>query len=280
MQFYIFYENEREVDDMIVKRVERLLDKYAKLFLEQDISDLGDVPISVYSADEPPASEVVRAIDDDIVQKFWEELKGRIADAFDGIEVSEVEGEEFALLVGDVFVKFIVVEGEPQVVFRKRNGDRVTISLTLTVGQVIDEAELIKKLAESDEFIDEFVNMYKQVVGDIEEQEERQEEGEVQLGRDDEGMDRREEALKRLKRTERRLKVLKEKLDKVVTVKVADDTVRYERGKDITSDDALIARKTLERMNFSFPDLSKKVTKASNASYPDIFGFYVGGKVK
>lgn len=284
---------------MIVERIEKLLSKYTKLFLEQDVDDLGEVPSTVIRSDEPSTAQIISAIDNDVVKKSWEELKKKIATALDGVEVSEVDDEEFALLIGDVVVRFLVTEGEPMVVFRKSNGERITVSLTLILGSVIDEAELIERLIEDDELIKEFLSMYAQITGNVEEQfyKEDQEE-EVTKGEEDvekEGTEeetteeqknltnnevnqQKEEVYKRLKKTEKVIKDLKEKLNDIVTVKVADDSVKFSVNKDILPDSGTIAKKALQRMNL--PDLSKKISKAPNVNYPDILGFYTGGKIK
>jgi len=154
----------------LAERVLKLSRSFRRMFLEQTISDLGEVPAEP-AGNEEEVNISARDIADEVYGDAVEDLISALNDK--GVEAEREEGSEFAFVVknGDKSLTFEVqvIESEPIVVAWAEDG-RITNSLVPLIGYVGDEGEAIEKLVDDGDSMEEFADYVREVAG-IEEEE-------------------------------------------------------------------------------------------------------------
>lgn len=171
--------------------------KFHRLFLEQSVEDLGEVPA------EPIGDEESVNIDVDELGKeaYGNEIQ-EIVSALEEAGVEGVEVESPTVFVVDrggkkITFEIATIEGEPVVVIYDVDG-RITVSLAPVISYVTASEDVISKLAGDRNAIEEFVRLVCDVLGieeegvDWVEEEEVGEEDDIDL-EDEEGEEDEEE---------------------------------------------------------------------------------------
>jgi len=170
----------------LAERVLKLSRSFRKMFLEQTISDLGEVPAEPVS-DEEEVNISAKDIAGEVYGDAVEDLISALNDK--GVEAEREEGSEFAFVVknGDKSLTFEVqvIESEPIVVAWAEDG-RITNSLVPLIGYVGDEGEAIEKLVDDGDSMEEFADYVREVAGIEEEEKEEEEEIEIDVPEEEE----------------------------------------------------------------------------------------------
>jgi len=280
----------------LAERVLKLSKSFRRMFLEQTISDLGEVPMEP-AGNEEEVNISAKDIADEVYSDAVEDLISALNDK--GVEAEREEGSEFAFVVknGDKSLTFEVqvIESEPVVVAWAEDG-RITNSLVPLIGYVGDEGEAIEKLVDDEDSLEEFADYVKEVAG-IEEGEEEEEEVEIDVPEEEEIEDisgeeaeevepewvemeeeppreSRKKSLRRAKEKklveqdrgeERREIVIGAEVAKGGSKKIADIPV------DQLDIEELEGGKGVEGMKY--PDLYRKFMPSPEGTQPDIVGY-------
>jgi hypothetical protein len=138
--------------------------KFRKLFLEQSVEDLGEVPA------EPIGDEEAVNVDiEELGKEAYGEEVQEIVSAFEdaGVEGVEVESPTTFVVERDgkrITFEVATIEGEPVVVIYTEDG-RITVSLAPVIGYVTAPEDAVDKLANDENAVKEFVGLVGDVVG-------------------------------------------------------------------------------------------------------------------
>jgi hypothetical protein len=138
--------------------------KFRRLFLEQSIEDLGEVPAEPIGDEEDVNVDV-----EEIGKEAYGEETQNIVSALEDAGVEGVEAESpttFVVERGGKKITFEVatIEGEPVVVIYTEDG-RITVSLAPVIGYVTAPEDAVDKLAGDENAVKEFVGLVGDVVG-------------------------------------------------------------------------------------------------------------------
>jgi hypothetical protein len=142
----------------------RVSKKFRRMFLEQSVEDLGEVP------EEPIGGEEHIEVD---VEELGKEAYGdsvqELVQAIQDAGVDNVEAESVTTFVVEKNGKKItfeigVIEGEPVVVIYNEEG-RITVSLAPLVGYVVEPEDAVEKIADDEKVMQEFSALVADVVG-------------------------------------------------------------------------------------------------------------------
>ena len=138
--------------------------KFRKLFLEQSVEDLGEVPAEPIGDEE----EVNVDIEELGKEAYGDEVQ-RIVSALEdaGVEGVEVESPTTFVVERDgkkTTFEVATVEGEPVVVIYTESG-RVTVSLAPVIGYVTSPEDVVDKLVGDENAVKEFVGLVCEVLG-------------------------------------------------------------------------------------------------------------------
>jgi hypothetical protein len=138
--------------------------KFRKMFLEQAVEDLGEVP-SELAGDE----EVVNVDVEELGQEAYGDSVQNIVQAIQDVGVENVEAEGVTTFVVEKDGKKItfeigVIEGEPVVVIYNEEG-RITVSLAPLIGYVTEPEDAVEKIANDEKVVQEFSDLVADVVG-------------------------------------------------------------------------------------------------------------------
>jgi hypothetical protein len=151
--------------------------KFRRLFLEQSVEDLGEVPLELADDEgDVDADELGKEAYGDETQNIVSALEEA------GVEGVEVESPTtFVVERGGKKVTFEIatIEGEPVVVIYNEDG-RVTVSLAPIIGYVTAPEDVVSKLSSDKTAVKEFVGLVCDVLGVEEEREDWVEEDEVE----------------------------------------------------------------------------------------------------
>ena len=138
--------------------------KFRKLFLEQSIEDLGEVPVEPVGDEEDVNVDV-----EELGKEAYGEETQNIVSALEDAGVEGVEAESpttFVVERGGKKITFEVatIESEPVVVIYTEDG-RITVSLAPVIGYVTAPEDVVDKLAGDENAVKEFVGLVGDVVG-------------------------------------------------------------------------------------------------------------------
>jgi len=137
--------------------------KFRRMFLEQTVSDLGEVPTNPVEGDEVNVS--ADEIGDEVYGDAVQEIVSAMNDA--GIEGFEASGITTFVLKKDgkeITFEVSTIDSEPVVAIYTENG-RVTVSLAPLIGYVQSAEDAVEKLANDADALDEFSVLAGDVAG-------------------------------------------------------------------------------------------------------------------
>jgi len=137
--------------------------KFRKMFLEQTVSDLGEVPAGPAEGEEVNVS--ADEIGDEVYGDAVQEIVSAMNDAgIDGFEASGIT--TFVLKKDGKEITFEVstIDSEPVVVIYTEDG-RVTVSLAPLIGYVQSAEDAVEKLANDADALDEFSMLAGDIAG-------------------------------------------------------------------------------------------------------------------
>jgi hypothetical protein len=129
--------------------------KFRRMFLEQSVADLGEVPSEPVGDEEP-----INVDAEQLGQEAYGDSVQSILQAIQDMGIENVEAEDVTTFVVEkdgkkVTFQIATIEGEPVVVIYNENG-RVTVSLAPLIGYVTSAEDVVDKLANDDNAMKEF----------------------------------------------------------------------------------------------------------------------------
>lgn len=247
---------------MVAEKVLKASKLLKKLFVEQDVGDLGVVPSE--PLDLVTVGEVENAVAGEELQDIVTEMKRK------GLEVQVLEDDKGIGFIVDTadgkqltFV-FNNLDGEP--VLQIWTGDgKITVSLAPLIGSVDSVPTVVERIAGDEEAVEELVDFVVDVVGEEGEFEELIEEPSVDLGDEEEKGDE-EEVEGDIERGEDELDSEEEKEEREV-----GESRRKFRGRRMREQTEI--EKTSDKIlkKLTFPAFSKKFQPREGQ--PDIISY-------
>jgi len=129
--------------------------KFRRMFLEQSVADLGEVPSEPVGDEEP-----INVDAEQLGQEAYGDSVQSILQAIQDMGIENVEAEDVTTFVVEkdgkkVTFQIATIEGEPVVVIYNEDG-RVTVSLAPLIGYVTSAEDVVDKLANDDNAMKEF----------------------------------------------------------------------------------------------------------------------------
>jgi len=149
---------------MLAEELIKVSKRFRRLFLEQSVEDLGEVPM------EPIGDEGAVNVDvEELGQEAYGDSVQNIVQAIQDVGVENVEAEGVTTFVVEKDGKKItfeigVIEGEPVVVIYNEEG-RITVSLAPLIGYVTEPEDAVEKIANDEKVVQEFSDLVADVVG-------------------------------------------------------------------------------------------------------------------
>jgi hypothetical protein len=141
--------------------------KFRRLFLEQTVGDLGEVPAEPVGGE---GEEEIPKIDvGDLEKEAYGDSVQEIVSAIEGEGIENVEAEGVTTFVVEkdgkkITFEVTTIEGEPVVVIYTEEG-RLTVSLAPLIGYVTAPEDAVDKLAGDEGALEEFSDLVGEVVG-------------------------------------------------------------------------------------------------------------------
>jgi hypothetical protein len=137
--------------------------KFRRMFLEQTVSDLGEVPVSPAEGEEVDVSagEIGDEVYGDAAQEIVSAMNGA------GIEGFEASGITTFVLKNDgkeITFEISTIDSEPVVAIYTENG-RITVSLAPLIGYVQSPEDAVEKIADDRDALSEFSGLVGDVAG-------------------------------------------------------------------------------------------------------------------
>ena len=155
--------SERKV---LAEELIKVAKKFRRLFLEQTVGDLGEVPAKPIGDEE---EEIPRVDVEDLGKEAYGDSVQEIVSAIEGEGVENVEAESVTTFVVEkdgkkITFEITTIEGEPVVVIYTEEG-RLTVSLAPLIGYVTAPEDAVDKLANDEGALEEFSDLVGEVVG-------------------------------------------------------------------------------------------------------------------
>ena len=138
--------------------------RFRRMFLEQSVADLGEVPSEPVGDEETLNADV-----EQLGQEAYGDSVQSIVQAMHDMGIENVEVEDVTTFVVErdgkkITFQIATIEGEPVVVIYNEDG-RVTVSLAPLVGYVTAAEDVVDKLANDENAMKEFVALVCDVLG-------------------------------------------------------------------------------------------------------------------
>ena len=151
---------------VLAEELIKVAKKFRKLFLEQTVGDLGEVPAEPVGGEK---EEVPKIDVEDFEKEAYGDSVQEIVSALEGEGVENVEAEGVTTFVVEkdgkkITFEITTIEGEPVVVIYTEQG-RLTVSLAPLIGYVTAPEDAVDKLAGDEGALGEFSDLVGEVVG-------------------------------------------------------------------------------------------------------------------
>jgi hypothetical protein len=150
---------------VLAEELIKVAKKFRRLFLEQTVGDLGEVPAEPIGGEE----EIPKIDVEDLEKEVYGDSVQEIVSAIEGEGIENVEAEGVTTFVVEkdgkkITFEVTTIEGEPVVVIYTEEG-RLTVSLAPLIGYVTAPEDAVDKLAGDEGALEEFSDLVGEVVG-------------------------------------------------------------------------------------------------------------------
>jgi len=152
---------------VLAEELIKVAKKFRRLFLEQTVGDLGEVPAEPIGGE---GEEEIPKVDvEDLEKEAYGDSVQEIVSAIEGEGIENVEAEGVTTFVVEkdgkkITFEVTTIEGEPVVVIYTEEG-RLTVSLAPLIGYVTAPEDAVDKLAGDEGALEEFSDLVGEVVG-------------------------------------------------------------------------------------------------------------------